>query len=138
MAVLDVRPAPLPRTAVNAACHEDKALPVDAQRAVAAQRSVSMNTPFTCVRQPPMRMPLPDITGMPSFISEISVVVPPISTIRQSLLSVSARPPCTLAAGPLSIVSTGLRRARLSAIRLPSLRTIMTVAAMPRQGALPP
>jgi hypothetical protein len=75
------------------------------------------------------------MAGIPPFISEMSVVVPPISTMRQSPQSVNARPPSTLAAGPLSIVSTGLRRAKLSAIKLPSLRTIITGADMPRAAS---
>ncbi len=85
---------------------------------------VSIYTPFTKVLHFPILTPSSALTGIPFLTIDISVVVPPISIIRQSFWFVSSIPPITLEAGPLNIVSTARRPVNSSDITLPSLLTI--------------
>jgi len=95
-----------------------------------------MATPATCVFHPPMMMPSV-LLGRPSCTTDMSDVVPPISTIRLSGALESTCAPVTDAAGPDRMVSTGLVRASSADISVPSLRTTETGTERPRSSSAP-
>ena len=81
---------------------------------------VDIDNASTIVSHFPILAPFFETIGYPDFINEISVVVPPISTINAFFLSVSHKAPIDEAAGPDIVVSIGLNLAVAVSIKLPS------------------
>ncbi len=88
-----------------------------------------------CVLFPPTVIPSASTDGIPSRITPISVVVPPMSTTIASFRPVIATAPIMLAVGPDITVSTGLLLAADSPIREPFPRTTISGASISKSSS---
>jgi hypothetical protein len=107
-------------------------------RAVAAEPDGAHVDGLTMVRQPPTSAPSSATRGRPRANTARSLVVPPMSDRMKSDSPDSAAAPTTLAAGPDSTVSMGLSATTSASARVPSPRTIISGAAIPKRSMASP
>ena len=98
--------------------------------------TASTFTASTIGRQSPIKAPSPASAGWPSRTTAMSVVVPPMSATMARRRPLRAQAPITLAAGPESTVVTGCCSALAALTTLPSPRTTISGASMPRAASV--